>query len=226
MSTLFALLATNPQAGLVKPGLAQVLDAPTAAKVYRSSIMDLCERFATLSVRSRVLAYAPRGARQEVALLASRQWRLVQQQGESTGQILEALFEAGFRTGHQRIVVLLSDCPTVPDAFVIQAFDRLMVDDVVIGPNTSGGVYLVGVSLERPELFLGFDWNAPGVFDAIVDRAEAFGLVMGLVPHWYEVADRAGLDLLSSHVRALSLSGGEGMPKRTQSLLQKLRLTE
>jgi len=226
MSTLFAFLVREPKAGRVKPGLAAVLGAPAAARVYRSFVMDLCERFSGLSVRSRVLAYAPRGARKSVELLASRHWRLMQQQGAARGQVLASLCEYAFRSGHQRVVVLVTDCPTVPDAFVIEAFDRLLVDDVVLGPTTGGGVYLVGLSLERPELFLGFDWDGEGVFDALVDRAEAFGLILGLVPHWYDVEDAAGLERLESHLRALGVAGSEGLPKRTATLLSRLRQTE
>jgi hypothetical protein len=226
MSTLFALLARDPQPGKVKPGLAEALGAPAAAKMYRSFIMDLCERFAHLTVQGRVLAYAPRGARSAVSLLASRHWRLVQQQGTSRGQVLAGVFEHAFRLGYQRAVVLATDCPTVPDAFVIEAFDRLLIDDVVLGPTTGGGIYLVGLSTERPELFLGVNFNGEGVLDALVDRAEAFGLILGLVPHWYEVNDRAGLDLLASHLKAMAAAGGEGMPQRTQVLLQRLRLAE
>jgi len=226
MSTLFALLVKEPKAGRVKPGLAAVLGAPAAAKLYRSFVMDLCERFSGLSVRSRVLAYAPRGARKSVELLASRQWRVLQQQGSTRGQVLASLCEYALRTRHQRVVVLVTDCPTVPDAFVVEAFDRLLVADVVLGPTTEGGVYLVGLSLERPELFCGFDWDADGVFDALVDRAEAFGLVLGLVPHWYEVKDAAGLARLESHLRAMAVAGSEGLPKRTATLLARLRQTE
>jgi len=226
MSTLFAFLVREPKAGRVKPGLAAVLGAPAAAKLYRSFVMDLCERFSGLSVRSRVLAYAPRGARKSVELLASRQWRLMQQQGAARGPVLASLCEYAFRSGHQRVVVLVTDCPTVPDAFVIEAFDRLLVADVVLGPTVGGGVYLVGLSLERPELFLGFDWDGEGVFDSLVDRAEAFGLVLGLVPHWYDVADAAGLERLESHLRALGVAGSEGLPKRTATLLARLRQTE
>jgi uncharacterized protein len=224
MSTLFALLARDPQPGTVRPALAEALGAPMAAKVYRSSIMDLCERFAGLSVQSRVLAYAPRGARKAVSLLASRHWRLVQQAGTTPGHALEGVFESAMRTGHQRAVVMVSDCPTVPDAFIIDAFDQLLIADVVLGPTTDGGVYLVGMSLERPELFRGIDWAAENVFDALVERTEAFGLILGLVPHWYDVKDRAGLDRLASHLRALSVVGSETMPKRTQTLLAKLKL--
>jgi len=226
MATLFALLVREPRAGRVKPGLAEVLGVPVAAKVCRSFIMDLCERFSKLSVRERVLAYAPRGARKAVGLLASRHWRLVLQQGATRGQVLANLCEYAFRTGHRRVVLLLTDCPTVPDAFIIEAFDRLLIDDVVLGPTTEGGVYLVGLSLERPELFLGLDWNGNGVFDALVDRAEAFGLILGLLPHWYEVEDREGLDRLASHVRALSVAGSDALPRRTQTLLQRLLQTD
>ena len=226
MSTLLGLLVKDPQPGTVKPGLAEVLGAPTAAKLYRSSIMDLCERFARLSVESRIICYGPRGTRKSVELLASRHWRMLQQQGSTRGQVLANLFENAFRMGRQRVVVLVTDCPTVPDGFIIEAFDRLLIDDVVLGPTTEGGVYLVGMSLERPEMLVGFDWEAPGVFDTLVDRAEAFGLILGLVPHWYEVNDRAGLDRLAGHIRALGVMGSEAMPKRTQTLLARLKLAE
>lgn len=226
MSTLFGLLARNPEPGKVKPALAEALGAPAAAKLYRSFIMDLCERFSRLSVEHRILAYAPRGARKSVALLASRQWRLMAQEGVTQGQALAGLFEEAFRLGHQRAVVMVGDCPTVPDEFILQAFDRLLIDDVVLGPTFEGGVYLVGLSLERPELFLGVDWTGEGVFDALVDRVDAFGLILGLVPHWYEVNDRAGLDRLAGHLRALAMTGSESLPKRTQTLVQRLRLTE
>jgi len=226
MSAMLAMLARKPVPGKVKPGLAEVLGAPSAAKLYRSFIMDLCERFARLSVPERVLAYAPRGARKAVSLLASRHWRLMLQEGSSTGSALAAIFEDAWQRGYQRVVVLLTDCPTVPGGFVIDAFDRLLVDDVVLGPTTGGGVYLVGMSLERPELFMGLDWDAGDLFDALVERVDAFGLVLGLVPHWYEVEDRFGLDRLSSHLRALALVGDDELPRRTQTLLQRLRLAK
>ena len=226
MSALFAMLASNPAPGKVKPGLAACLGAPSAAKLYRSFIMDLCERFAGLSVPERVLAYAPRGARKAVSLLASRHWRLMLQEGSSTGAALAAIFEHAWQRGCHRAVVLLSDCPTVPGGFVIDAFDRLLIDDVVLGPTTDGRVYLVGMSMERPELLMGLDWDSGDAFDALVERVDAFGLILGLVPHWYEVEDRAGLDRLASHLRALALVGDDELPRRTQTLLQRLRLAK
>jgi len=226
MSAMLAMLVRKPAAGKVKPGLAEALGAPWAAKLYRSFIMDLCERFAQLSVPERVLAYAPRGARKAVSLLASRHWRLMLQEGSSSGSALAAVFEHAWQRGYQRAVVLLSDCPTLPGGFVIDAFDRLLIDDVVLGPTTDGGVYLVGMSLERPELLMGLDWDGPDLFDALVERADAFGLILGLVPYWYEVEDPAGLDRLASHLRALALVGDDELPRRTQTLLQRLRLAK
>jgi glycosyltransferase A (GT-A) superfamily protein (DUF2064 family) len=226
MSALFAMLARKPEPGKVKPGLADCLGPAAAAKLYRSFVMDLCERFAQLSVPARVLAYAPRGSRKAVSLLASRHWRLMRQEGAGTGAALAGVFDYAWRTDCRRAVVLLTDCPTVPGAFVIDAFDHLLVNDVVLGPTTDGGVYLVGMSLERPELLLGLDWNGDGVFDALVERVDTFGLVLGLVPHWYEVNDRPGLDRLASHLRALALVGDDELPRRTQTLLQRLRLAK
>ncbi len=222
MSTLFGMLVQAPKAGRVKPGLVPLLGAAGAAKLYRSMVMDLAERFAHLAVHSRVIAYRPRGARRQIELLASRHWRCVLQPGQTPGQALAKLFEDALRTGHRRAVMLLGDCPTVPGGLVLEAFDRLLVADVVLGPTVEGGLYLVGLSLERPELFYGFDWAGDGVFDALVDRAEAFGLALDLVPHWYEAETPEGLDRLGAHMRALAVAGSEDLPKRTHTLLQKL----
>ena len=151
---------------------------------------------------------------------------MAKEQPANSYRVRPLFFENGFRLGRQRLVVMLSDCPTVPEQFIIEAFDRLLIEDVVLGPTTDGGVYLIGMSLERPELLLGLDWDGPAVFDSLVERAEAFGLILGLVPHWYEVNDRAGLASLASHIRALGVMGSEAIPKRTQTLLERLRLAE
>ncbi|MDP6380660.1 MAG: glycosyltransferase [Phycisphaerae bacterium] len=227
MSTLFGLFAERPAAGQVKEGLSKDLGAETAAKLHRSFIMDLCETYAHLAVRSRVLVYSPRGARREMELLASRHWRLIVQQGRGLGDSLAAFFDSGFRCGYRRIVAMVTDCPTVPAEFVVSAFDRLIIEDVVLGPTTDGGVYLVGMSLERPEMFQGYSWNGgTRVFDELVDRVERFGLILGLVENWYDVSGPQSLRHLSSHLRALELAGAQNMPKRTQAMLQNIRIPE
>ncbi|MDK1031211.1 MAG: DUF2064 domain-containing protein [Planctomycetia bacterium] len=226
MSTLFGLFARRPDEGRVKTGLIKDLGAHTAAKLYRSFIMDLCEQYAQLSVRSRVLVYAPRGARRDMELLASRHWRLTAQQGPTFGHALAGFFDQGFRCGYRRIVAMVTDCPTVPPEFVVSAFDRLMVVDTVLGPTMDGGVFLIGMSVERPEMFHGYPWDGLRVFDEMVERAEKFGLILGLVPHWYNVSDPQALRHLNSHLNALALVGDQNMPKRTQAVLQKIRIAE
>jgi len=226
MSTLFGLFARRPDPGQVKTGLIKDLGAEAAAKLYRSFIMDLCEKYAQLFVRSRVLVYAPRGARREMVLLASRHWRLIAQQGPTLAHGLADFFDQGFGKGYRRIVAMITDCPTVPAEFVVSAFDRLMVDDVVLGPTTDGGVYLIGMSIERPEIFHGYPWEGDRVFEELVERVDRFGLVLGLVPHWYTVSRPEMLRHLSSHLKALALVDGEAVPRRTQVMLQRIRIAE
>jgi glycosyltransferase A (GT-A) superfamily protein (DUF2064 family) len=41
----------------------------------------------------------------------------------------------------------------------------------LLGPTTTGGLYVVGMSHAEPGLFNGVDWKSPGVMDRLLKRA-------------------------------------------------------
>jgi len=223
MSTLLALVVESPLSGKVFPELVGAVTADEASRLYRASVMDMCETFAALNVRSRVLLYGPKTARKEVGLLASRQWRAVARKGPDRGETLIDLGERAFRGGHRRVVAVWPTAPTLPPEFVINAFDQLLVDDLVLGPTVGGDVYAVGFSVEAPHVFMGFDWGESGaVFDRLVDRAERLGLVLGLLPHWYAMDRPESLPTLASHLRAQVVADGHATAHRLAEVVAKI----
>ncbi|HLA64426.1 MAG TPA: DUF2064 domain-containing protein, partial [Rhodothermales bacterium] len=96
--------------------------------------------------------------------------------GDSPGaRMLRATVEA-FATGHDRVVVVGTDHPALPAAFIGEAFRALDHPfAVVLGPREGGGLYLLGVNEVVPALFDGLAEDAPDAFAGALDRATEVG---------------------------------------------------
>jgi glycosyltransferase A (GT-A) superfamily protein (DUF2064 family) len=91
--------------------------------------------------------------------------------------------------------------------FVISAFLLLEHKDVVLGPATDGGYYLVGLRAGVSGLFEGIPWNSPTVVDRTVERVLALGLSLAVLPPWYCVDDEDSWRMCVGHIRAMRAAG-------------------
>lgn len=86
-----------------------------------------------------------------------------QSDGDLGARLIDAL-QQGFNAGLQRIVIVGSDCPQLGTAHITEAFTRLQTHDVVIGPATDGGYYLIGLNILQTALFEDIPWGGDRVF--------------------------------------------------------------
>ena len=68
--------------------------------------------------------------------------------GDLGARMAAAVAEAG-ADGADAIVVVGTDCPSLDATVIERAFDALASADVVLGPATDGGYYLIAV--RRPQ---------------------------------------------------------------------------
>jgi len=102
----------------------------------------------------------------------------VQYRGQTPGDLgerMRAAIDDELR-GATAVCVVGTDIPGLDESTLRQAFDALETHDVVIGPATDGGYYLIGMTRTRPELFDGIPWSTARVLDLTLERAEAAGL--------------------------------------------------
>ena len=64
-----------------------------------------------------------------------------------------------FQQGYAKIVIIGSDCPELTGFIIDDAFEKLHSHDVVIGPSTDGGYYLLGLTHLLPDLFKDKEWS-------------------------------------------------------------------
>jgi glycosyltransferase A (GT-A) superfamily protein (DUF2064 family) len=81
-----------------------------------------------------------------------------------------------------RGVAIGSDCPHVTQNLLNQAFTTLESTDVVIGPSTDGGYYLIGLSVLEFGIFDEIDWSTEYVLDQTLERCKTLGLGVKTLP--------------------------------------------
>jgi len=94
-------------------------------------------------------------------------------------------FEHELATGAERVVVVGADSPTLPISYVHIAMQSLSDADVVVGPATDGGYYLIGCGHRVPPIFDSISWSGRPCFGTD-DGANSAPLVlrMSLLPPW------------------------------------------
>lgn len=102
----------------------------------------------------------------------------------------------GFESGAESVVIVGSDIPGVDADILTKAFDALRNHDLVIGPATDGGYYLIGLRREVPELFVDMPWGTEHVLRRTMDAAEGLGMAVALLPEFADVDRPEDLDLL------------------------------
>jgi uncharacterized protein len=203
---VLGVFAKWPVPGLVKTRLAAESSSAWAAEVAAAFLRDTLDRASGVDAL-RILAFEPSAARDAFAAAAANRFDLIAQVQGDLGQRLPAFFDAAFAAGAQRVVVIGTDSPTMPFARFEQAWEALTGVDVVLGPATDGGYYLIGCARATPAIFSGITWSGCRVLAETVDAIERAGLRLALLEPWYDVDTLADWTMLRGHIRAMEAAG-------------------
>ena len=188
------VFAKYPQLGKVKTRLAVEVGAELATALYHHFIKLTVALVSQVTNARPWLAVSPQSRKKhfENEYLPSG-WQLLIQRGPDLGSRLIHAFHAGFERGAQNVLIIGSDSPTLPGSYLDEAFDQLENTDVVIGPASDGGYYLIALKEPHDALFSGIHWGMPQVLQQTLKVAKECGLAVHLLPQWYDVDDLAGL---------------------------------
>jgi rSAM/selenodomain-associated transferase 1 len=104
-------------------------------------------------------------------------------QGEGDlGDRMGRSFQSAFNAGVNRVLLIGTDCPDLDALLLEQAFCQLQHHDLVLGPASDGGYYLIGLRRWIPPLFSGIEWSTAGVLERTLAIAEDLNLSVALLP--------------------------------------------
>lgn len=196
MPDRLVVFARRPEPGRVKTRLAPRYGPASAAAIYDACLRD-------------VLARASGALPDTVALEihhedgpGAAEWFATEfpgtclrsQRGEGLGSRLTAAFTVCFGDGAERVAIIGSDAPSLPERALLEGLG-VRQGEVRIGPAEDGGYYLVALgAADWPAamaIFRDIQWSGERVLRQTLERVRGLGLVPRLLPIWYDV-DRPG----------------------------------
>lgn len=155
--------------------------------------------------RKTLVAYTPASARAEFAGHAPFA-ELVEQPCGDLGDRLTAALDLALHPHARavaRAVLIGTDTPQVTAALIDDAFCALRAADIVLGPASDGGFYLLGLATPGFPcgLFDGVEWSTDTVFDRVTVNAKRLGLCIATLPAMTDVDDLASLQVVVQNER-------------------------
>lgn len=197
---VLAIVARYPEPGRVKTRLGAAIGAEAAANLYRAFLLDLAARFSSAARQEGyTLIWAQAPGAGDLRTVVGADAQVLGQHGDDFAERLHNVCADLAAAGAREIVVISSDSPHLPAAWVARAFGLLARGEVALGPAEDGGYYLIGVRAQPspPNLFLGIQMSTEHVLADTLRRAAALALPVGLLPTTFDVDEAESLPRLA-----------------------------
>lgn len=223
MTRTLIIFAREPVAGRTKTRLCPPFDQQTAAALYSCFLRDITSTAASFTDVQATIAYTPDSNPAFFDSFAPKIQARPQcgkTLGERMDNALRQALQAPSTVHRPRPTVLIgSDSPDLPASFIYEAFARLADGvDVVLGPASDGGYYMIGVREPQPRLLRGVPMSTPTVLADTVAIAEQLELRVQLLPVWYDIDTAEDVSNLVERLRGAS----EQVAPATRAFLAQL----
>ena len=182
MKNALIIFVRNPVLGKVKTRLAATIGNEKTLMLYKHLLQHthaICEH---LSV-TKFVYYAD--YINEDDLWNGFEKRL--QQGDDLGERMKNAFAELFDTGFKNICIIGSDCYELSSDILADAFEKLKTADVIAGPVTDGGYYILGMNKPVPDFFTNKEWSTDTVFADTLKDAAALKLSLHQLPILHDI---------------------------------------
>ena len=88
------------------------------------------------------------------------------------GQKMSFSFKNAFEKGFEKVVLIGTDCPPLCETDLVESFNRLNNNNLVLGPAVDGGYYLIGLTKFNSILFNNIKWGKSDVLNKTLSNAK------------------------------------------------------
>jgi hypothetical protein len=193
------IFVRNPESGKVKTRLAKTIGHEKALRVYERLLEHTRDITKSLSC-DKFLFYADYLT--EIDDWDKNIYCKKLQEGEDLGQKMSGAFSVLFDQGYNRIIIIGSDCFELDEKKLAEAFEVMGPAEVIIGPATDGGYYLLGLQKMIPEIFENIAWSSSQVLKETVAVLKTLNVRYSLLPELNDIDEEADLtDKLILHLK-------------------------
>jgi len=178
------IFASLPKPGEVKKRLAREIGAQPAAALYNELALHTF-RIGEEALRRGWTVYLfhdPKVKEADVRQWVRKEFHFTAERGGNPGARIHHAFDYAFHHRAAKAVVISSDIPGMEYGLLEDASGRLDREDIVIGPATDGGCYLIGMKPPTKGFFRDLPWGTAKVFREASERIHALGLAQSNLP--------------------------------------------
>jgi uncharacterized protein len=197
--TAILLFVKYPEGGQVKLRLSADLNEEIVPDLYRCFVQDTLATVKKIDARLFV-CFLPIEAQQKFQTWLGPTMLFLPQNGADLGERMKNSFSQVFTKGFRRVILMGSDSPDIPETFLQSAFAELQTHDVVLGPSSDGGYYLIGFqnTTFTPSVFEDINWSTSTVFQETIAKIKGASRLVSILPVWSDVDTIADLKNLIS----------------------------
>ncbi len=179
---MIALFVKPPIPGLVKTRLAKDIGNEAACKIYRYLAESIIDQIRVSGIQM-ALFFDGKEAEELPESWRKSAVKFIAQNGEDLGRRMVNAFRNLFDDGVEQMVLLGGDIYGIDAAYLKQAFDLLLTNDMVIGPAFDGGYCLAGFNKASfdASLFCDIPWSTERVFELTMENALARCISTGIL---------------------------------------------
>lgn len=214
MNARILVMAKAPIPGLAKTRLR--LPPATAARLQEALIADTVNKARDLAPIT-VAGTPPESLNLIASLLPAGVELIPQPEGDLGQKMLAGAYHL-FDGAPGPVIILGTDAPTLPPAYIERAVSALQNHDVSIVPSTDGGYVLIGLRAAHETVFANIEWSTGKVREQTLARARQVALALHETEPWYDVDEPEDLDRLKRDLEA-----NPTLAPRTAALLKDLR---
>lgn len=182
-----AVFVSNPQSRAVKTRLAQGLSSQELAEAFYEHCLNILTEDLDLLAQDFTIFICP--SKKEDQTWARTRWPtfsiLSQYQSSNLGQRIRFTLNILQQT-YDRVLIIGSDAPTLPLAYIRECKQLLCTSDAVFGPAEDGGYYLLGIRKLLPDI-TPVRWSTEFALEdtSTILKKHQFSVNLGSV--WYDI---------------------------------------
>ncbi|DAC73068.1 MAG TPA: glycosyltransferase [Thermoplasmata archaeon] len=182
------LFVKYPEKGQVKLRLSADLNVDIVQELYRRFVYDTLATVKKIDAEIFVCFFPPDAQKKFQEWLGS-DLVFLPQQGTDLGERMKNSFSSAFLQGFRRVILMGSDSPDLPASFLQNSLAELQTHDVVLGPSSDGGYYLIGFrdTSFDPLVFDDIHWSSPRVLKETMEKIQCKKNRLSLLPVWSDV---------------------------------------
>ena len=157
---LLIIFTRNPELGKVKTRLSKSTGDQVALEIYKF-LLNKTNQVTKQVSADKIVYYSEKITKHDI--WSSNLYKKEVQHGSDLGAKMKNSFQAAFENKYDKVLLIGSDLYDLEPCHIYEAFKKLDTNDVIIGPASDGGYYLIGLKKLHPKIFKNNNWGTSTV---------------------------------------------------------------